>query len=104
MNKKGFTLVELLAVVIIIGILLILTIAVVNKQVKKADYKAAKVNADLYIKEVNCYFLSVIIDKDGIVDVDDCSLVTRLINPILDAADPIDGSYILDVCSMEKGD
>ena len=53
MNKKGFTLVELLAVVIIIGILLILTIAVVNKQVKKADYKAAKVNADLYIKEVN---------------------------------------------------
>lgn len=52
-NKKGFTLVELLAVVLIIGILLILTIIVVNRQVKKADYKAAKVNADIYIKEVN---------------------------------------------------
>ena len=58
----------------------------------------------LYVKEGNCYFLRVIIDKDGIIDVDDCSLVTRLINPILDEADPIEESYILDVCSMEKGE
>ena len=58
----------------------------------------------LYVKEGNCYFLRVIIDKDGIIDVDDCSLVTRLINPILDDEDPIEESYILDVCSMGKGE
>lgn len=58
----------------------------------------------LYVKEGNIYFLRVIIDKDGIINVDDCSLVTRLINPILDQEDPISDSYILDVCSMEKGD
>lgn len=58
----------------------------------------------LYVKEGNTYFLRVIIDKDGIINVDDCSIVTRLINPILDDADPIEDSYILDVCSMEKGD
>lgn len=58
----------------------------------------------LYVKEGNTYFLRVIIDKDGIINVDDCSIVTRLINPILDEADPISDSYILDVCSMEKGD
>ena len=44
----------------------------------------------LYVKEGNSYFLRVIIDKDGIINVDDCSRVTRLI--------------ILDVCSMEKGE
>ncbi len=58
----------------------------------------------LYVKEGNTYFLRVIIDKDGIINVEDCSIVTRLINPILDEADPISDSYILDVCSMEKGD
>lgn len=58
----------------------------------------------LYVKEGNSYFLRVIIDKDGIITVEDCSLVTRLINPILDEADPIEESYILDVCSMGKGE
>ena len=58
----------------------------------------------LYVKEGSTWFLRVIIDKDGIVNVDDCSRVTHLINPILDDADPISDSYILDVCSMEKGE
>ena len=49
--------------------------------------------------DINLY-----IDKDGIVNVSDCSFVTKLINPILDEADPISESYILDVCSMEKGE
>lgn len=53
MNKKGFTLVELLAVVLIIGIVLAITFTVVNNQVKKAHYRATKVNAEVYIKEVN---------------------------------------------------
>ena len=58
----------------------------------------------LYVKEGSTWFLRVIIDKDGIINVDDCSRVTHLINPILDDADPISDSYILDVCSMEKGE
>lgn len=63
-----------------------------------------KLHDVLYVKEENSYFLRVIIDKEGIITVDDCSRVTHLINPILDGADPISESYILDVCSMEKGD
>ena len=57
----------------------------------------------LYVKEGNTYFLRVVIDKDGIITVEDCSCVTRLINPILDSEDPIEEAYILDVCSKEKG-
>lgn len=55
-------------------------------------------------KEGKMLFLRVIIDKkSGYVDVDDCVTVCHLINPILDENDPIKDSYILDVCSKEKG-
>lgn len=57
----------------------------------------------LYVKEDSNFFLRVIIDKNGIIDIDDCVNVSRLINPILDSADIIKDSYILDVCSKEKG-
>ncbi len=57
----------------------------------------------IYEKEGSVYFLRVVIDKVGIIDVEDCVTVSNLINPILDEADPIDDSYVLDVCSKEKG-
>ena len=57
----------------------------------------------LYIKEDGNYFLRIVIDKNGIIDVEDCVTVTRIIDPMLDEADYITDSYILDVCSKEKG-
>lgn len=57
----------------------------------------------VYEKEGSSYFLRVIIDKQGFIDVDDCVTVSNLINPILDNEDFISDSYILDVCSKEKG-
>lgn len=57
----------------------------------------------IYEKEGNIYFLRVVIDKEGIMDVEDCVTVSNLINPILDEEDPIEDNYILDVCSREKG-
>ena len=57
----------------------------------------------LYVKEDGNYFLRVVIDKKGIIDVEDCVTVTRIIDPILDTVDYITDSYILDVCSKEKG-
>ena len=57
----------------------------------------------LYVKEEGNYFLRVVIDKIGIIDIEDCIKVTRLIDPMLDDIDYITDSYILDVCSKEKG-
>ena len=57
----------------------------------------------LYVKEDGNYYLRVVIDKNGIIDVEDCVTVTRLIDPMLDTIDYITDSYILDVCSKEKG-
>lgn len=57
----------------------------------------------LYVKEGNQYFLRIIIDKQGYIDLDDCVNITNIINPILDKNDIIKNNYILDVCSKEKG-
>lgn len=57
----------------------------------------------LYVKEDDNYYLRVVIDKNGIIDVEDCVKVTHLIDPMLDEVDYIKDSYILDVCSSEKG-
>ena len=61
-----------------------------------------KLDSISYEKESGNYFLRVVIDKNGIIDINDCVEVTHLINPLLDEVDSED-SYILDVCSKEKG-
>lgn len=56
-----------------------------------------------YVKEGSNMFLRIVIDKPGVVNIDDCVTVTHLINPVLDEKDPIEENYILEVCSKEKG-
>lgn len=57
----------------------------------------------IYEKEGKSYFLRIVIDKDGIVDVEDTVKVFHIVNKLLDEKDPIKDAYILDVCSKEKG-
>jgi Uncharacterized protein conserved in bacteria len=58
----------------------------------------------LYLKEDSMMFLRIILDKkEGYIDLEDCIKVTKLINPIIEEADPIEENYIMDVCSKEKG-
>ncbi len=57
----------------------------------------------LYVKEDGMMFLRIVIDKEGVIDLEDCIKVTKLINPIIDKEDPIEENYIMDVCSKEKG-
>lgn len=52
-----------------------------------------------YVKEGASYYLRVYIDKDGGVDINNCTEVSRLIDPMLDDADFISNSYYLEVCS-----
>ncbi len=55
-----------------------------------------------YVKEGKTNSLVVVIDKDNIT-VEDCVIVSNLINPIIDEVDIIKESYILDVCTKERG-
>ena len=58
----------------------------------------------LYEKEGNNHFLRIVIDRDEPIDIDTCVEVTNIINPILDEADFLNDSYILDVSTKEKGE
>ncbi len=61
------------------------------------------IDSVVYEKEGSNYFLRVVIDRDEPIDIDTCVEVTNIINPILDKADFISDSYILDVSTKEKG-
>lgn len=52
-----------------------------------------------YVKEGAAWYLRVYIDGDNGVDINHCTEVSRLIDPMLDEADLIAGSYYLEVCS-----
>lgn len=52
-----------------------------------------------YGKEGADYHLTVTIDSDAGITIDDCERVHRAIDPLLDEADPIDDAYILNVSS-----
>jgi len=52
-----------------------------------------------YVKEAGTWYLRVLIDKEGGVDIDDCEAVSRAVDPVLDEKDPIPESYRFEVCS-----
>ena len=51
------------------------------------------------VKEAGEWFLRVYIDKEGGVSINDCEAVSRPLSDALDEADPIEGSYTLEVSS-----
>lgn len=52
-----------------------------------------------YVKEGGEYYLRVYIDKEGGITVEDCQLVSRAFNEILDREDYISDQYIFEVSS-----
>ena len=80
----------------------------IEEQVKnliepKLKEMGVKVDNIEYLKEGTNNFLRITIDKDDIVDIDTCVEATNIINPLLDKADLISESYILDISSKERG-
>ncbi len=52
-----------------------------------------------YVKEAGSWFLRIYIDKEEGVSIEDCEAVSRPLSDALDEADPIEGSYVLEVSS-----
>lgn len=52
-----------------------------------------------FVKEGPSYYLRIYIDKEGGITIEDCQQTSRAIESVLDAKDPIDVPYILEVSS-----
>lgn len=52
-----------------------------------------------FVKEGGMHYLRIYLDKEDGVTIDDCEEFSRIMNPILDREDPIDESYMFEVCS-----
>ena len=52
-----------------------------------------------YVREAGTWYLRVLLDKEGGVDILDCEAVSRKLSDLLDELDPIEDSYTLEVGS-----
>lgn len=68
----------------------------VESVVTEAGYSIWDVS---YYKEGAEMILEIAIDKKGGISINDCSVVTRLVEPIIDELDPIEERYCLEVSS-----
>lgn len=53
----------------------------------------------VYEKEGSGWYLRYYVDKESGIDINSCEAFSRAISDVLDEADPIDGSYTLEVSS-----
>ena len=52
-----------------------------------------------YVREAGTWYLRVLVDCAGGVSIDQCEAISRPLSDLLDEADPIEGSYVLEVGS-----
>ena len=76
MNKKGFTLVELLSVVVILGILLVIAVPKINDLINSSKEKAFISSAQLIARKAEDNYLEY--NTKGILDEITCEIVTNL--------------------------
>ncbi|MEG0025740.1 MAG: hypothetical protein RR847_00570 [Bacilli bacterium] len=77
----------------------------IKEQIKSPIEEKGYILDDVLFKQDgSIYSLVIIIDKEPVVTVEDCVIISNLIDPIIDKLDLIEHSYVLDVCSREKGD
>lgn len=76
-------------------------ISIVGDKLKKLNVWIDEVYVD---SEGNNKFLHIVLDSEEIIPINTVVMATRIINPLLDEIDLIDGAYMLDIYAKSKGD
>lgn len=71
--------------------------ALLKQQIETLGFELCDVE---FAKEYGNWVLTLFVDKEGGVTLDDCELISKTVDPILDQADPIEQSYYLSVSSL----
>ena len=76
-------------------------IEVVGDSLKKLNVWIDDVYTD---KEGNDTFVHIVLDSEEIIPLNVVVMATRIINPLIDKIDIMDGNYMLDIYAKSKGD
>jgi len=68
----------------------------IAEPIKSAGYELVDVE---YKKEGQCWVLRLLVDHPNGIQTEDCVKVTHLVDPVLDAEDPLSDPYTLEVSS-----
>ncbi|MEG1547190.1 MAG: ribosome maturation factor RimP [Clostridia bacterium] len=71
--------------------------AIVRAPIQAMGYELDEVE---FVKEQGSWVLTIYIDSQNGVTIDDCEKVSRAVDPMLDEADPIEQPYYLSVSSI----
>lgn len=78
MNKKGFTLVELLAVIVILAVIILVAMNAVIPQMQEARKGSFKTEVETYAKAAETYFTAQSLSNPNVLTSGDCVTVTEL--------------------------
>lgn len=70
--------------------------AMLRPTVEEMGYEIADIE---FVKEGPNWYLRVYVDKEGGVTIDDCELISKELEKILDENDPIEQAYFLEISS-----
>ncbi len=54
------------------------------------------------VEENNIKTLEIVLDSEDLLDINTVTMATRILNPIIDKLDLVEGSYVLDVYAEDK--
>ena len=77
-----------------------------EKVIEAVSNKLDKLNCYIedvrLVEENNIKTLEIVLDSEVLLDINTVTMATRILNPIIDKLDLVEGSYVLDVYAEDK--
>ena len=103
MNKKGFTLIEALAIIIILAVIAVITIPIIDDTIKKSKLNAARDSAYGLIKTAQQYYYKLEQESDEVVSYS-CNFITKCKELQYDGTAPSSGVIRINEVGLVSGE
>jgi type II secretory pathway pseudopilin PulG len=103
MNKKGFTLIEALAIIIILAVIAVITIPIIDDTIKKSKLNAARDSAYGLIKTAQQYYYKLEQESDEVVSYS-CNFITKCKELQYDGTAPSSGVIRINEVGLISGE